>query len=143
MKIVICAGLEFTQEIESVAKKLRAWGHEVTIPKTAELILEGKLTVGQIKKEKKSGEIAARARKLDVLRYYFTKIGGADAVLVLNYDKRDITHYIGGNVLLEMGFAHVLNKKIFLLHEIPDLPYTDEIRVMDPVILNGTLTCFK
>ena len=40
---------------------------------------------------------------------------GADAVLVLNYDKKGIKNYIGGNTLMEIGFAHVLNQKIFLL----------------------------
>lgn len=37
-------------------------------------------------------------------------ICGSDAILVLNYDKKGIKNYIGGNTLMEMGFAHVHDK---------------------------------
>ncbi len=36
-----------------------------------------------------------------------------------------------------MAFAHVLNKKIFLLNDISAMIYTDEIEAMQPVVLNG------
>ncbi len=39
-----------------------------------------------------------------------------------------------------MGFAHVLDRKIFLLNDIPDISYTDEIRAMKPIILNGDIS---
>jgi hypothetical protein len=38
-----------------------------------------------------------------------------------------------------MAFAHVLGKRIFLLNSIP-MSYTDEIRCMDPVVINGDLS---
>jgi predicted RNA-binding protein with PUA domain len=62
-----------------------------------------------------------------------------DAILILNLEKNNIKGYIGGNTFLEMGFAHVLNKKIFLLNEIPEMGYKDEIVAMKPVILEGDL----
>ncbi|MDB4979040.1 MAG: Maf-like protein [Candidatus Peribacteria bacterium] len=66
---------------------------------------------------------------------------GADAVLVLNYDRNGIANYIGGNALMEIGFAHVLDQKVFLLNPIPDIPfYKSEIEAVKPVILNGDLT---
>ena len=34
-----------------------------------------------------------------------------------------------------MGFAHVLNKKIYLLNNIPEMSYSDEIRAMQPIVL--------
>ncbi len=41
---------------------------------------------------------------------------------------------------MEMGFAHVNGKKIFLLNPIPeDVPYTDEIKAMADVVINGDL----
>jgi len=46
----------------------------------------------------------------------------------------------GSMTLLEMGFAHILNKKIFLLNDIPEMIYTDEIEAMQPIVLNGDLT---
>ncbi|MEA1993086.1 MAG: hypothetical protein U9N35_01635 [Euryarchaeota archaeon] len=140
MKIAICASLEFTHKISEIAEKLEEQDHEVIIPKTAELILEGELRLEKIKEEKDTGTIVKRAKRLDVIRHYFKKIRETDAVLVLNYDKQGTKNYIGGNVFLEMGFAHVLNKKIFLLNGIPKVPYKDEIEVMDPIILHGELS---
>ena len=61
-------------------------------------------------------------------------------MLVLNYDKNDVKNYIGGNALMEIGFAYVLNKKIFLLNPIPDIPYyKTEIESVRPIIINGDL----
>lgn len=69
---------------------------------------------------------------------------GADAVLVANYDKNNIANYIGGNTLMEIGFAHVLNQKIFLLNPIPDIAfYKTEIEAMKPIIVHGDLTLIQ
>jgi predicted RNA-binding protein with PUA domain len=38
-----------------------------------------------------------------------------------------------------MGFAYVLGKKIFLVNPIPDLNYKDEIKAMNPIVLNGNI----
>jgi len=44
-------------------------------------------------------------------------------------------------VILELGFAHILNQKIYLLHPIPEIPfYKTEIEAMKPIILDGDLT---
>jgi hypothetical protein len=64
-----------------------------------------------------------------------------DAVLALNLDRKGIKNYIGGNTFLELGFAYILNKKIFLYNPIPDIPfYNTEIIAMRPIIINGDLT---
>ncbi len=70
---------------------------------------------------------------------YFEETKNSDAVLIVNIDKKGIKNYIGGNAFLEMGFAHCLNKKIFLLNAISDMIYTDEILAMQPSVLNGEL----
>lgn len=139
MKIAICGSLDFTKEIADVAEELKKKGHKVTIPKTSELILKGEVTLERIKQEKENGTIYKRKKKLNVIRYYYEKIGEADAILVLNYDKKGIKNYIGGNTFLEIGFAHVLGKTIFLLNDIPDLSYTEEIKAMNPVVINEDL----
>lgn len=42
---------------------------------------------------------------------------------------------------MEIGFAHVLNQKVFLLNPIPDIPYYKiEIVAVQPIILNGDLS---
>ena len=74
-----------------------------------------------------------------MIKRYYKIIQNSDAVLVLNFDKNGIKNYIGGNTFLEMGFAYVLNKPIYLVNPIPDMIYTDEIKAMQPKILNGDL----
>jgi len=140
MKIAICSSLDFVPKIKDFSDQLTKLGHEVTIPQTAEMILNGKVTFDQIMKEKGNGEISNRAIKQGSFKYYFEKIKEVDAILILNFEKRGIEGYIGGNTFLEMGFAHILNKKIFLLNEIPEMLYKDEIKAMQPVVLNGNLT---
>jgi len=42
---------------------------------------------------------------------------------------------------MEIGFAHVNNKKVFLLNPVPKkVPYTDEIEAMYDEVLDGDLT---
>ena len=140
MKIAICASLDFTNEVNDTAKKLAKIGHEVIIPVTSEMILNNKVSLEQIKKEKENGEIWRRMIKQDSIKRYCKKIEDAEAILVLNFDKKGIENYIGGNVFLEMGFAHITNKKIFLLNDVPDVIYKDEIKAMQPIVLNGDLS---
>jgi len=103
------------------------------------MILKGDVFLGEIMREKENGKISDRAIRGDILKYYFQKIRESEAILVLNFEKNGIKNYIGGNVFLEMGFAHVLNKKIFLLNEIPEVLYKDEIKAMQPVVIKGDL----
>ena len=140
MKIVICASIDFTYEMKRISNELEDKGHEVVIPKTSGMILNGEVSLEQIKEEKENGEILKRGIKYDVIRLYFNEIKKADAILVLNLDKKGIKNYIGGNVFLEIGFAHVLNKKIFIFNDIPDMHYKTEIKTMQPIILKGDLS---
>jgi len=140
MKIAICLSLDFTNQINDIKNQLTQIGHEVIIPMTAGMILRDEVTLEQIIKEKENGIIPERMIKQDVIKYYFEKIKEVDAILVLNFKKEGIKGYIGGNTLIEIGFAHVLNKKIFLLNAIPDISYKYEIKAMQPIILNGDLT---
>ena len=140
MKIAICGSLDFTHEIKSVADALTDQGFEVDIPLTSQRILRGEVTVEQIKAEKDQGTFSDRAIKFDSIREYWEIIKQSDAILVANYDKKGIKDYIGGNSFLEMGFAHVLRKPIFVLNGVPDMLYADEIKAMQPVVLEGNLS---
>ncbi len=140
MKIAICGSLDFTHEIRKVADELLAFGFEVSIPISSEKILRGEFSLEEIKSEKENGTFSERAIRYDSIREYWKKIKGADAILIANFDKKQIINYIGGNSFLEMGFAHVLKKPIYLCNAIPDMIYTDEIRAMQPIVLHGDLT---
>ncbi len=143
MKIAICGSLNFTYEIKEVADELKNLGFDVSIPISSEKILRGELSLDEIKNEKENGKFSDRAIKYDSIRAYWKIIQESDAVLIVNLDKNNIENYIGGNSFLEMAFAHVLNKKIFLLNPIPKMNYADEIEAMQPIIINGDLTNLK
>lgn len=141
MHIVICSSIDFTFTIGEVAQKLSELGHTVEIPLTSKKIIEGELTLGEYLAEKSdAGESAKRKIKDDVIKAYFNKISNADAILVLNLTKKGIPNYIGGNTFLEMGFAHVLNKHIFVYNDVPKLSYTDELLAFEPVVIHEDLT---
>ena len=139
MKIAICGSLNFTHEIKKVADDLKDLGFDVIIPISSEKILKKEFSLEEIKKEKENGKFSERAIKFDSIRAYWKIIENSDAVLVVNIEKNNIKNYIGGNSFLEMGFAHVLNKKIFLFNDIPEMIYIDEIKAMQPVVLKGDL----
>lgn len=144
MKIAICTSIDFTIQINEIAEKLRSLGHEVEIPMTSKKILDGELTMEEFQKEKeKNGDGAFRKIQYDVIKRYFDIIDNSDAILVANFAKKGIENYIGGNTFLEMGFAHVLDKRIFLLNPVPEMGYSDELIAMQPVILNGDLNLIK
>ncbi|MBI1961201.1 MAG: hypothetical protein HYS45_00695 [Parcubacteria group bacterium] len=136
MRIAIVGSLDFTEDIKKTADALEAAGHTTVIPYGARLILSGKTTAAEIR-----AAGSAQKAEADVIRYYYGEIRQSDALLVLNYAKKGIEHYVGANTFLEIGFAHVLDKKIFLLNPIPDMEYLqDELEAMRPVILHGDLS---
>lgn len=143
MKITICASLDFSKEIGEVVEQLKALGHEVFLPATTEEILHGSISVDDIKKAKKSGQIVERVIKNNAIINHYKKIVASDAILILNYSKKGVSGYIGGNTFLEMGFAFVNDKKIFVWDKLPECNYVDELRAMQPIIINKDLKEIK
>ena len=141
-KIVICGSISATPQIKEVSDKLLEMGYETELPVYTKKILAGEITLEEfLRKKEQEGDFDFRNKaNEDVIKRYYRLIKEADAILVVNIDKNGIRNYIGGNTLMEMGFAHVLEKKIFLLNDIPDISYKDEIRAMQPIMLNGDLS---
>ena len=130
MRIAICGSMFFAREMLKLKEQLEAQGHETEVPASIE-IYQNDERIGEDKWDK---------IKFDVIKTYFEKIKNSDAVLIANLSKNNIENYIGGNSLIEMAFAHVLDKKIFLLNPIPKMNYSNEIEVMGPIILNSDLS---
>ena len=137
MKIVICGSMTACREMLGIGNKLRESGHEVVLPDFTEEYAE-------LSSQSEMHEESARNKiEHDLIRGYFEEIKRSDAVLICNFDKNGVKNYIGGNTFLEMGFAHVLRKKIFLLNPIPESSYRDELIAMGPVVLEGDLEKIK
>ena len=134
MRIGIIGSMQFTDKMLEVREQLRGLGHDAFITDFHKSMV-GK-TDGEIEKIK-----LHQKYNMDAIREFWNAMQGADAVLVLNYDKNSIQNYVGGNTLMEIGFAHVLNQKIFMLNPIPEMPYCKtEIKAVKPIILNGDLS---
>jgi len=137
MKIGIIGSMQHTEKMMEIRDKLISLGHEAFLTNLAEPF------VGKSDEEKEKIKIYQKQNK-DAIREFWRQMQGMDAVLVVNLDKNGIKNYIGGNTLMEIGFAHVLNQKIFLLNPIPDICfYKTEIEAVKPIILNGDLRKIK
>lgn len=134
MKIGIIGSMQFVDKMMEVQRELSELGHEA-FTTSLHKSLTGK-TDEEIEKIK-----LHQKYNMDAIRVFWREMQGSDAVLVLNFDKNGVKNYIGGNTLMEIGFAHVLNQKIFLWNPIPEiLYYKTEIEAVRPVVINGDLS---
>ena len=131
MTITLCASLSFYTTSLKVKKQLEEKGHTVYWPWGMEKMSQNKIT----NKELPGFKLKNQSKAILV---HYKKIKKSDAILVINEEKNGIKNYIGGNTLMEMGFAYVLKKKIYLLHPIPEgVSWKEEIVAMNPVVVGG------
>lgn len=124
MKIAISGNLYMLPDILEIQEELEEKNHSVV----AIYEYVDQLTHSTEKKKEKD-------RKT-----FFQKMKFCDALLVINKSlKAGKKNYISGSSFLEMGFAHALGKKIYLLQDIPEVSFRDEILAMKPVLLHGNL----
>ena len=138
MKIVICGSSAFKEKMLEYRDKLVAIGHEPIVHPDYEAFVRGEKP--EIWNQITAGEHHRAKKEQGYIKWYYNAIVNSDAILVLNFAKRGINNYIGGNTLMEISFAHVNDKKIFLLNPIPEeVPYVDEIKAMVDNILDDNL----
>ena len=126
--------MHHSEKMLEVKEQLEKMGHEVICSKFVNNY------IGKDDEEKEKIKLHQKYN-LDAIKEFWNGMQDVDAVLALNLDRKGIKNYIGGNTFLELGFAFVLNKKIFLYNPIPDIHFYDtEIIAMRPTVLNGDLT---
>lgn len=147
MKITICGSIAFYDEMEEIKRKLEALGHEVKLPPNQVKNEQGQMMpvkeYYELRKTYPENTSWVWDRKKEAIQAHFEKVNWAEAIIVLNYDKKGIPNYIGSNTLMEMGLALHLNKKIFLLNPIPEISSKEEILGMKPIIIKGDLSLIK
>ena len=135
--------MAFFEDMVRVKEELESMGHSVQIPPTEVKDDNGNMISVQKYYELRKSETDDASwiwdRKKEAIQAHFDKVAWGDAILVLNYDKRGITGYVGANTFLEMGIALHLGKKIYLLNGIPQVDSKEEILGMKPVVINGNL----
>lgn len=141
MKITLCWSSTFRKEKVEIKKQLIALGHEPLIDEWTEKLARGEAP--ELEQQMQTEHSEAK-KQYNFIQIYYNFINESDAIIVCNYEKKGIKDYIGSNTFLEMGYAHVLNKKIFILNDIPDQPYIlDEVKAMDCIPLHGDLSLIK
>lgn len=131
--ITICGSMKFFAEIEQLKKDVEDVGFEVLTPKEEKTATD----YTQLSKQEQA----------DIKQWFIDrhieKIKKSDAILIANYTKNGAKDRIGENSFLEMGFAYILKKQIFILHNIPEQPNTIEIEGLKPIVLQGNLQLLK
>ncbi len=125
----------FAKEMIDIKGGLERAGHICFIP-------DGIDDYANDRVEKIGGSEGAK-RKIanDLIRKHYNLINDSDAILVVNYDKKGVKNYIGGNSFLEIGYAYILRKKIYLMNDIPETELIrQEIEAIQPVVINGNLS---
>ena len=137
MKIGVIGSMQYTEKLLEARDELIKLGHNAFVTKLASSFVgKNMLEKERIKLDQKNN--------LDAIREFWYLMQEGDAVLVMNLDKNGIKNYIGGNTLMEIGFAHVLHQKVFLYNPIPEIPYyRSEIEAVKPVIINGDYSLIK
>lgn len=135
MRIGVTGSMDFINEMQTVINELKLLNHT---PYTTTFF---DMFIGKSPSEIKD---IKEGLDEDTLKDFWKLIQGGDALLVLNYKKRDIDNYIGGSTLIEMSYAYILGQKIFLMNPIPKIQYYyDEIRLMNPIVINKDLRLIK
>lgn len=140
MKIMICGSMAFIKDILNVKKQLDRLGHTALIPHGTEPHLTDNKFV------EKLGDNLEYCIKNNIMKKNFDMVARSDAILVLNPQRNKIEGYIGVSVLMEMAVAHHLNKNIFIFNGIPHYDkarWSQEVRIMQPVIIHGNLNKIK
>jgi len=137
MKILILGSMSFTPEMVKIGEQLKNLGHKVTLPCFIE-----EYSKCNTREEMHNAAIKNKL-SYDLYKEYYNLIKETDAIIIINEEKNKIPNYIGANSLIEMSFAHILGKKIFLLNDIPNMPYSDEIKAMNIICLKKDFSKIK
>lgn len=141
MKLTLVGSVSAADKFVEVYNELRKLDHESTIHE--HMFEYSKTSWDEFHKKDELREHAQTKIDNDYIKWWYNSIINSDGIVVLNYDKKGVENYIGGNTLMEIGFAYVSDKEIYLMNPIPkDVSYTDEIEAMvkKENILNGDLT---
>lgn len=140
MKIMIIGSMKFAKDMVQLKNDLEKLGHIAHFPIGTENHLTDSTFVDRLE------DNLQWVIKEDIMRRNFQQVADADAVLVVNKRRNDIEGYIGISALMEMGLAHYLDKKIFLLNPYPSFEehrWAQEVAIMQPTIINNKLEEIK
>lgn len=133
--IFLCASMAFYKELVAIEKQLVEKGFNVQIPVSAQIMKkENNFEVDHFK-----GGFT-HERKREFIHKNFREIAKGDCILVINNEKNGVKGYIGANVLMEIGLAFYLKKKIYIWNLIETTaPYKEELEAFAVEVINQDL----
>lgn len=139
MRIAICGSMTFAVEMVKVKASLEKLEHQCVLPHKLE-----ERSREEIHGITYAREVVERKLLCDFIQAHFEEIKKSDAILILNYTRFGIDSYIGGDALMEIGFAYALQKKIFILNQVPNTIFSEqELLAVEAIVLNGDLNKIK
>lgn len=121
MKITLCSSAEFFEKLWDIKNSLEKRGYEVLLPSMKDFHHLEEDSLAKI--------------QYDLINDHFKKIEQSGAIYIANYEKNGIAGYIGGNSFLEMGLAFYRKILIFLLNDIPQVSYREEMIALQPIVV--------
>jgi len=131
--LTICGSMRFSKEMHEARFVLEANGFKVFVP-------GGLSDLASYKESGSHDEAVKRKIQNDYINEHYKYIKQSDGIVVINHDKNEVQNYVGGNALMEIGFAFTLNRDIFFLNPIPMVSYKAEIEAMQPIIIDSDLS---
>lgn len=115
--------MAFYKELVQIGEQLEMKGFLVNLPVSAQLMKkQNDFVVAHFK------DTFTPSEKSEFIQTNFKKIAEGDSILVINGEKNGIKGYIGANVLMEIGLAFYLKKKIYIWNSIEEnAPYKEEL----------------
>ena len=135
MKIMIVGSMCFAKDMVETRRELENLSHAVSLPYDTEDHLKDPTLRDDTERGRK------HSIETDIYRKCFDILADNEAILVLNKPQRGVDGYIGAAVLMEIGLAYYLHKKIFLLNPVPaNERYSEDVTILGAVILDGDLS---
>ncbi len=137
--IFLCASMDFYKELVDIEKQLVAKGFSVKIPVSAQIMKKkNDFEVSHFK------DVLSHGKKAEFIHKNFQEIAKSDSILVINNKKKGIKGYIGANVLMEIGLAFYLKKKICIWNDVEETTSSrEELLAFEVEFINQDLKKIK
>jgi len=132
MKIFIACSKYFYDRIIPIKEALESVGHEIILPNCFDNPFEEE----QVKKLSEEQHVSW---KCEMMKRHEVVLKDIDAFFVLNFEKRGVPNYIGGATFMEVIKAWEYGHKIFFYNPLPNCSFTDELKGMSPLVIDGDL----
>lgn len=135
--------MDFSKEMLDAKEELEKMGHVAMLPGDVHECLKDPdlRNFSEDDRDEDYEKTLRHCIEKNLLEDALDKVEQSDAVLIFNRAKNEIEGYIGAAVLMEMGLAFHLGKKIFLFNDVDKKQkYSIEVGLTQPIVINGDLS---